>query len=142
MVNTGVPIYGQGKYVNIHSAGMVKNSKGEDVRFGLEFLEGLSFRKGLSHNSKNAFSANGKLTKLGVMHMEGFDEHADHLKEITVKGDQCDFKYTMRWKMGPDADLKIVKVIEKYQQGYITGWCKDQDETYYFEKLDALLIWD
>ena len=142
MVNTGVPIYGQGKYVNIHSAGLVTNSKQEKVRFGLEFMEGLSHYKGLSHNTKNAFSVDGKLTKMGTMHMEGFDEHADHLKEIKVKGDHCEFTYKMNWKMGPDADVKIVKVIEKYQQGFISGWCKNQDDTYSFEKLDALLIWD
>ena len=44
--------------------------------------------------------------------------------------------------MGADADLKIIKVIERYHFGHISGWCDTGKERLAFEKLDSLLIYD
>jgi hypothetical protein len=78
VVTTGASLYGQGSYVNIHSAAFILDGEGNQHRFGFEFLSGLSGKPGLSNANKNAFTIDGKLFKLGVMDMvEGFenDQH-------------------------------------------------------------------
>lgn len=77
-------MYGQGKYANLHAAGMIDGPNGEKVRFGFEFLSGLSGKAGLSTANKNAFTINGKLHKLQTMDMV---EGCNHPNE---KGEQHD----------------------------------------------------
>jgi len=58
------------------------------VRFGFEYLSGLSGKKGLSNANKNAFTIDGKLYKLHTMDMtEGFNypNHDGLLSDITIQ---------------------------------------------------------
>lgn len=114
-VHTGMAQYVQGKYANLNSAGFLKNHG--NARFGFEFLEGLAWRDGISQANKNAFSINGKLHKLGVMHMDtGFDRDATQVRITAVDPRPntafCEVTYKKIWSMGADADVMVVKVIE------------------------------
>ena len=87
-VHTGNQLYNKGKTVQVHSAAYLQH-KGQKVRFGFEFLDGLSHFQDYSTANKNAFSVDGKLYKLGVMHItEGFS----HDWGINTEIKQCEIR--------------------------------------------------
>lgn len=85
VISAGAPMYGQGKYANLHSAAMIDGPNGEKVRFGFELLTGLSGKPGLSTANKNAFTINGKLHKLQTLDIvEGLNHDGD-LENIKIE---------------------------------------------------------
>lgn len=51
----------------------------------------------------------------------------------------------MKFKMQAIAPAVALKVHEMYEQGYMSGWCyaaEDHAQKYYFNDIDALLIFD
>jgi len=130
------------------------------VRFGFEYLSGLSGKEGLSNANKNAFTIDGKLYKLHTMDMtEGFD-HPNHdgllgnltisMRKDEVKPDepQCSIKFVKKMHMEVCANLSLLILCEMYGQGYISGTCstgtKDggPNRTFTLDNIDALLLWD
>jgi len=74
LISTGVPRYGQGTFIQILSAGYIKDDKGQVVRLGIEILTGVSYKEGLSTANKNHISINGKVHKLGSVDVQdGFE---------------------------------------------------------------------
>lgn len=136
VIDTGVPMYGQGKFVNVHAAAFID----KDTRFGFEFLSGLSGKPGLSTANKNAFTLNGKLFKLGPMDMvEGFDFndgkghdgeiHKLHMVSRAASstspdfGNSCDVWFEKKFTMRACLNLKALIVCEFQEQGFLSGSC-------------------
>lgn len=124
-------MYGQGKYANLHAAGMVTGPDGKKFRFGFEFLSGLSGKPGLSNANKNAFTIDGKLHKLHTMDMtEGCDhpnangdEHDGDLENLRIQmratehkpdATSCDISFERKHHMGVCINLAAVIICEMY----------------------------
>ena len=165
IVQAGAPMYGQGKYANLHAAGWVEGPGGEKVRFGFEMMSGLSGKPGLSTANKNAFTINGKLHKLPAMDIvegcnhpnEKGEEHDGDLENLKIstrkpqnpqEAASCTLSFERRHHMGVCVNLVAVILCEMYGPGVITGECTTAGGegaapiTYKIKELDALLLWD
>ena len=145
VTTTGVPLYGQGRYMHILSAGMVDNK-----RFGFEFLGGLSGNKAHSSANKNHFTLDGKLYKLGAMDIvDGMNEGFAISKTIKIKSRDenedvsCKIVYNDKYGVhaGP-VNAVVVLIDEQYRQGTLTGKCKIQGKEFTFENVDTFMIYD
>lgn len=137
MVQTGVPLYGQGNVITLIANGFLPG----DVRFGFEFQGGVAGKPGLSSANINHFSINGQVNKLGSMDdvalkPEFFGEIKTLKLEMRDKTaeNKCWVEFESNFITTPQILLDSVSVFAKsdeiYEQGFISGWCSNEDQRF------------
>jgi hypothetical protein len=147
VVSTGVPMYGQGRFLHLLAAGFI-SLNGETKRFGLELLLGLSGKEGISTANKNHFTLDGKVYKLGAVDIvKGMAEDFSIQKVLSFQSRKeeeinCSLEFSEKFQMRADVNAIVVKVDEQYSQGFISGTCSQASTPITLEQIDTLLIYD
>ena len=145
----GQPRYGQGEYLHVLAGGFVDHG-GKRVRVGLELITGLSGREGVSTATKNSFSIDGKVTKVGALQItEGLSYDLgkvvkfEPVHEPTPDLASCSLIFDDEFSVKADVNAVILTLIEHYHQGKLSGSCRfENGKELKLEGLDTFLIHD